>query len=696
MENCTNKTDRASLWLVSEVLSIARSCWRNMPRVEVYESSSLEYLGVNTIQFALLLNKKYNLLLTESEVKKCGTVYDVANLVAKKLHSSSKKENGTTNKKSTKSYTEKKETLNTKDDIENAYRNFSNMLEKSRNAISSLATINPNFTSHQEEYRKQLEKQIARSEVALAEMQRYAIWDKLVIAFIGVTNAGKSTIIETFRILFDEIERKKAFKKCPSGVDGEIIGDGRADFTKTYKEYNMSIGGRDFVLIDVPGIEGNEGAVKSEILKALSKAHCVFYVQGEGKKPDSATVEKIKEFLKDWVKVYSIYNVKGSSFNYDDEEEREIFKNNDISKVEREISKTMQDTLGENYAGNITIQARLALCANAKFARNQKELIDEQRELIESFGTSESMFTFSNFSELTKNVDYLSSHFTDEILEAQKKKLYKLHVEAFKDLSNLNQAHINEIDRIIKKFRNCSSNVKRCYNSSENIIKAQLRQEITEMFDILEKDGCHMIDAGLEGDDLKREISQDQKRLSEIVEYNFGVIISNESKDLKKNVEREIERLKDSICITTVNGKFSTNFDMDLSKVVGELEFGLGDLFNWGAYLGGMIAAGWLIGMNFWNPIGWITGIAALVTFIFGDSKEDKAKKELRKSLSEAKNDFFITKWSDITYKIDFQLESKLEDFDNKIKKIIRDFNTLKSQMESVMRDIRNNSSKFK
>ena len=29
-------------------------------------------------------------------------------------------------------------------------------------------------------------------------------WDKLMIAFFGETNAGKSTIIETFRILFKQ------------------------------------------------------------------------------------------------------------------------------------------------------------------------------------------------------------------------------------------------------------------------------------------------------------------------------------------------------------------------------------------------------------------------------------------------------------------------------------------------------------
>ena len=231
--------------------------------------------------------------------------------------------------------------LSTQQRIEKAYNDFTDIFAKAKYNLSLLSTTNSRFKPIQQNYKQQLESIINNIQVQLKDVQQFAVWNKLVIAFIGVTNAGKSTIIETFRILFDEPERQAALKKCPSGVDGAIIGDGRADFTRVYKEYNMSIAGKPFVLIDVPGIEGNEGAVRSEILKALGKAHCVFYVQGEGKKPDSATVEKIKSYLKDWVKVYSIYNVKGTAFNYNEEDERAQFKTDHIRKVEKEISETM-------------------------------------------------------------------------------------------------------------------------------------------------------------------------------------------------------------------------------------------------------------------------------------------------------------------------------------------------------------------
>lgn len=54
-----------------------------------------------------------------------------------------------------------------------------------------------------------LSAQLSRTHLEANNTLNSTEWDKLVIAFFGETNAGKSTIIETFRILFDETERHK-------------------------------------------------------------------------------------------------------------------------------------------------------------------------------------------------------------------------------------------------------------------------------------------------------------------------------------------------------------------------------------------------------------------------------------------------------------------------------------------------------
>lgn len=136
---------------------------------------------------------------------------------------------------------------------------------------------------------------------AISELKKNSEWDKLVIAFYGETNAGKSTLIEALRIYLGEnvktkniskfnelkqkfsglsVEKTRKIKKNKEVcemielADGAIIGDGRPDFTRKSTSYEFE----DFILIDLPGIEGSEEKVIEEILESVKRAHAVFYV----------------------------------------------------------------------------------------------------------------------------------------------------------------------------------------------------------------------------------------------------------------------------------------------------------------------------------------------------------------------------------------------------------------------------------
>ncbi|MBH0272157.1 GTPase [Helicobacter pylori] len=61
--------------------------------------------------------------------------------------------------------------------------------------------------------------------------------------------------------------------------DGAIIGDGRSDFTLETKSYTLKHNNQSFVLLDVPGIEGDEKKVKQQISDATKKAHAIFMLQ---------------------------------------------------------------------------------------------------------------------------------------------------------------------------------------------------------------------------------------------------------------------------------------------------------------------------------------------------------------------------------------------------------------------------------
>ncbi|GAA8325398.1 hypothetical protein HpBT193_09240 [Helicobacter pylori] len=57
--------------------------------------------------------------------------------------------------------------------------------------------------------------------------------------------------------------------------DGAIIGDWRSDFTLETESYTLKHNNQSFVLLDVPGIEGDEKKLNSKFLM-LHKSPCYF------------------------------------------------------------------------------------------------------------------------------------------------------------------------------------------------------------------------------------------------------------------------------------------------------------------------------------------------------------------------------------------------------------------------------------
>ena len=82
-------------------------------------------------------------------------------------------------------------------------------------------------------------------------------------------------------------------------IDGKIIGTGQPDYTQASTEYNLVVDDNEFLLIDIPGIEGDEGKYREIIRKSLVKAHVIFYVNGSGKKAEKDTLEKIINYMHD-------------------------------------------------------------------------------------------------------------------------------------------------------------------------------------------------------------------------------------------------------------------------------------------------------------------------------------------------------------------------------------------------------------
>ena len=74
--------------------------------------------------------------------------------------------------------------------------------------------------------------------------------------------------------------------------DGKIISR-QGDFTRKVQPYHFTTGVGNFVLLDLPGIEGAETSVIAKIERAVQTAHVVFYITNESRPPQkgSLTVE---------------------------------------------------------------------------------------------------------------------------------------------------------------------------------------------------------------------------------------------------------------------------------------------------------------------------------------------------------------------------------------------------------------------
>ena len=521
------------------------------------------------------------------------------------------------------------QSLSSKDEIKKTYKTLHDILQSTQLDVFDLNGVNSQFNTVKEKIAFAFDSKIKEAKKELDVALKDTVWDNLVIAFFGETNAGKSTIIETFRIHFDDKRKKE---------DGLIVGDGRHDFTKTYDEYHLSIAGHPFTLIDVPGIEGNEAEFKDVIKTALHKAHCVFYVQGHNKKPDRATAEKIKKYLGDWVKVYSIYNVRGGVSNYDEEEERETLITPGVLKTESLIQTEFKTILGDVYAGHVTLQGLLAMSAKASFSSKREDLIRGQQKLLKYFGGSaDKVLEFSQFKTLTALVEQKSSNFMSEIIEANKQKLISLAGNIATDIELVMESQKSYLANLESNLRTINREV--CNNSMDSALRNitnKTRNSITSAYGELKSEIFDLIDN--EPSNINQLAEQFQEDVIENLENRIKSIVNDELKKVRDTANRKIKDL-DGVNIKPIqfNQSIDLETEIDFSGALGELDIDLADVLSWTAKTAGTAATGALVG-SFIPGIGTLigAGVGAVVGGIAHACSGDGGKADARKSVSDA------------------------------------------------------------
>lgn len=616
--------------------------------------------------------------------------------------------------------------MDQKEKLNNLYKDLIDCINNSKNKVQNLQTNETKFEELKNEFISVFSQCADNAQNQMSHIHDNVVWDHLVVAFFGETNAGKSTLIESFRIANDEPTRKMAldkynnhnfFKKIGRwfyrmlskdnyqyGVDGEIVGTGDSDFTKQYTEYDLSLKGKRFTLIDVPGIEGKESDYSDIIKEALLKAHCVFYVQGKNKQPDEATASKIKSYLNEWVSVYSIYNVRSNAEKYIDEAERIDLKTNDVRQVEGLIQDTFHRILGSNFKGTLCTQGLLSLCSLARFAKpqrnknrfnkekdtldlhifeKQKSLIKKQKKLIDLFGSKEKLFEFSRFNDLEKATDEMSNHYLDEIIEANKLKFIKISKDICLKIDTVvrdQQEKISNLENALNKF---CTDIDPKVSNTKSYISSDINMAVENSFAELKKYIYNCID-----NDTKLESSNIESKAQSLLKSEINKSIKNRIKnlndditDLKKDIDNNdqlnISKPNVGILISSIN----------LDEAMKELKINWKDVWGFGISVGSGALGGSVIG-----PVGTVVGgilggLTYLVPKWLGDGGKAKAKAKADEELLKAKSKV-LSNIQSLSSGINQKIEESINEIKDKLKVEMQNLDSMNQIINQLNKEI--------
>lgn len=523
--------------------------------------------------------------------------------------------------------------------IINEYKRYNNFLLKQITDLENNTPATSSLFQIQEDFKKSISKYAEDAAVELESCKNEYVWDKLVISFFGQTNAGKSTIIEVLRILFDEETRKVSLQNAGNGVDGFIIGNGKNDFTTEYTEYNLDIGGQPFILIDVPGIEGNESDFESNIKKALKKSHMVFYVQGENKMPDTEISKRIRKYLNDWIKVYTVFNIRGGAGNYDMAEDRDNLRTENIIKIEAQIEENFRQQLGGVYKGNISVQALLALCAHAQFTNQRPDLLKTQDKLLKYFETPANLFDFSNFGEIKECIQNQTANFSTGILEANKLKLINIGNETRRAITEHVRKEGLNLMKILDAMRKLKIVLGKEIDSCSYRIQRDCTDLINTQFAYIKNEVCEAIDKKKSKQEREDLLTNFQSELNNSLQDIIQAIIKENVAVLNANMQREshtIQELHESLFLKN-QSSFSV-INLQLEDAFAELEIKLEDFTE---LLTMVVTNAVLLALRFINP--WTIAISVvgygLKKLFFSDGGRSKAKKKVIKLIEKNRDD---------------------------------------------------------
>ncbi|MDN5623947.1 MAG: hypothetical protein L0G96_12485 [Acinetobacter sp.] len=539
--------------------------------------------------------------------------------------------------------------------------------------------------------KQKIEKEYASKQVYLETIQDEYDATRKTTSSIALQLENEKKVLEQQLQQFEKmLEKLRAFE------DGQIMGDGRSDFTRESKEFLFDINGTQVKLIDVPGIEGDEKLVENEISKAVKKAHAVFYVTSKDAAPNEGTLQKIKTHLADQTEVWTVYNKPVTSPR---SLKNGMISNDDERGALNDLNTLMEGTLDKNYKDYTVVAGLAAFYAVANCLVPFGEKNRNQIKFLNNSGRDE----LKEKSGLSKFQEHLAQRVIGDVP-------YKIKASNFNKANYVLKQTVDKLNNIHNGFSDLKLNIDKQVAVTKQEIDSEYLDLVQRLKTMIEKiiqdferktrqEVYKRIESDISNDEfkgiLKRQIDNNLESVSKDLIAGFKA----ETSQFDENIKQKLQKL--SLRLASIQNNFKSDDVMGMNNNV-SLKFDINNGINKMGLLGvgiGLGAAMW------WNPVGW-TAIAltaagllfsfakAIWSFFDSDFKKSEQKKSVDKNLSNIVKELKKVareNLSDVEEKIEpsvLDLKKKLNEPSDQITGLVQDINQSIKMFDALSNDI--------
>lgn len=439
-----------------------------------------------------------------------------------------------------------------------------------------------------------------------------------------------------------ESQLKQLLAELEKQADGEIIGDGRADFTRQTQRYDLKLNDQPFALLDVPGIEGKEGLVLSEIESAVQKAHAVFYVTNQPAPPQTGdqqrqgTLEKIKQHLGAQTEVWAIFNKKITNPKQS-LTGRPLISDDEDTSLDG-LNEKMREQLGKHYRGVFPLTARPAfLVSTDHFTPDSKNARDRDKSL-KDFDCDE-LLEKSRFRAFLKSLgDDLLHDGPAKITRANFNKAKEALDQTNKTLSEVQQTLATLAEKLSQEGQSAKSQLNSSFQALKKRVESCGETLIDDFASKVRNNVYSRIANDISNDAFKEALHSQLETQQEHLSGKLPNVVSVEvgkfqqaAEDILKRFEEHAKELTSSyekLGSTRLNEKFNIKIKIDNGIKVAGL---LGSLI-------GIALAPFTGGASLW-----FAGASVLVSFskviwsaLSSDYKKSQQREATEKNLRSA------------------------------------------------------------